>query len=513
MDSGPVTCNTFLETKMSNKKVLLIRPNNVYNYNNYPSLGLVCIGSALKQHGYQPTMLNCSLYENYLDEIKQHLDDCLFVGVSMITSECPDSYRVIEFIKKNSNVPIVVGGWHCTLFPEQMASSDLIDAVICGEGEEHIVEFAKTIEAGHKPLNKIYQKRLLDIETLPAPDYSIDPDIDNFIQNYLTDKLVEYVKLPMRWLPYESSRGCPSLCAFCINVVADNRRYRKKSPEKVLDEIENIIKKYKLTHLKFIDDNFFVDIKRVRAIAQGMIDRKIDVTWDAECRCDYFNDNMINDETLALCKKAGLNQLTLGVESGSLRTLGLMKKGITPQQAENAIIKCNDHGVLARSSFMIEVPGETIDDIHQTVDFISRMRKYPYFTCGIGTFRPYPKCEFTETLLQQGAIDSPPDTFLGWTQKDIIDLYTASEFLRPWQVNGEYSRDVCFYINMESSVRLGNHQLKNPIDKLINNCFKQTAKIRNRLKFYKYPIDKNLYYKFLRNYYERQQKQEQLNKK
>ena len=89
---------------------------------------------------------------------------------------------------------------------------------------------------------------MLNLETLPLPDYGIDKNIERFISNYLTDKLSEYVRQPMRWLPYESSRGCPSHCTFCINVVADNTRYRKKSAEKVVSEIEHIVKKYNLTH-------------------------------------------------------------------------------------------------------------------------------------------------------------------------------------------------------------------------------------------------------------------------
>ena len=79
----------------------------------------------------------------------------------------------------------------------------------------------------------------------------------------------------MRWLPYESSRGCPSHRTFCINVVTDNRRYRKKSAGKVISEIEYIVKKYNLTHLKIIDDNFFVDIRRVREICEGIISKAL----------------------------------------------------------------------------------------------------------------------------------------------------------------------------------------------------------------------------------------------
>ena len=100
---------------------------------------------------------------------------------------------------------------------------------------------------------------------------------------------------------------------------------------------------------------------------------------------------MLDDETLKLCKKSGLIQLTLGIESGSPHTLKLMKKGITPEQAENAVRKCDEHKIIARSSFILEIPGETTDDIDQTISFINSLRRYPYFTCGVGDLQALSK--------------------------------------------------------------------------------------------------------------------------
>ena len=329
------------------EKILLIRPQNVYNYNNYPPLNLICIASKLKSVGYKVKIINCSFEKDYLKTIGKELDDSLFVGISLLTSEAPDAYVIMRYIKEHSNVPVVVGGWHSTLFPEQMADCKYVDYVIAGEGEVQIVKIAELIKNQEKSDNKILHKQTLDLDALPFPDYDTDENIERFINSYLTDKLSEYVSQPMRWLPYESSRGCPSYCTFCINVVADNRRYRKKSADKVVSEIEYIVKRHNISHLKIIDDNFFVDIKRVRTICEGIIKRGLSITWDGECRCDYFNDRLLNDETLKLAKKSGLVQLTLGIESGSPHTLKLMKKGITPEQAEFAVRKCDEHGIIA----------------------------------------------------------------------------------------------------------------------------------------------------------------------
>lgn len=488
---------------MSNR-VLLIRPQNVYNYNNYPPLNLISIGSKLKSAGYDVKIINCAFENDSLDAISRELHDVLFAGISLLTSESPDAYRIMKHVKENSNVPVVVGGWHCTLFPEQMAGCEYVDYVIAGEGEDYIVEVAEMVKNGVKGGNKIFHKKILNIETLPLPDYDIDKGIERFIGNYLTDKLSEYVQQPMRWLPYESSRGCPSHCTFCINVVTDNTRYRKKSAGKVISEIEYIVKKHNLTHLKIIDDNFFVDIKRVREICEGIISKGLNITWDGECRCDYFREGMLDDERLKLCKQSGLVQLTLGVESGSPYTLKLMKKGITPEQAEYAIKKCNDYKIIARSSFILEIPGESLEDIKQTISFINKLRKYPYFTCGVGTFRPYPKCELTEKLFKEGYLTEPLN-FSEWTDRGIVDMYTSAEYIRPWQVNGRYSESASYYLNMESSIRLGNYLLDRKIDKIKNTIFISLAKVRNKFMFYEFPVDKNLYKRFLINFYKRRQ--------
>jgi len=485
-------------------KVLLIRPQNVYCYNNYPSLSLILVGSKLKAAGYEVKIINCGIEREPLEAIRRELDDLLFVGVTLLTSEVPDAYRILKYLRKNSDAPIVVGGIHCTLFPEQMANCQYVDYVVAGEGEDHILPIAEIIKSGQKPKSKISKRQILDMEQLPLPDYSIDNNIEQFIGSYLTDKLSERVRQPMRWLPYESSRGCPSQCTFCINVVTDNTCYRKKSAAKVLDEIEHIIKKYHISHLKFIDDNFFVDIDRVRIICDGMLKKNLSITWDAECRCDYFNDRILNDETLKLLKLSGLVQLTIGIESGSQHTLGLMKKGITPQQAEFAVEKCDEYRIIARSSFIFEIPGDNLDDIKQTVKFINRLRRYPFFTCGAGTFRPYPRCELTQQLIQDGLLVQPLD-FKDWIDKDMVDIYTSAEYIRPWQASGAYSESAAWYVNMESAIRLGDYLTNKRTDRVKNNIFIFLAKLRNRFLFYKFPFDKKLYQRFVANFYKKQQ--------
>lgn len=486
-------------------KVLLIRPRNVYNYNNYPPLGLISLGSSLEAQGHRVQIINCALEKAPLWRIANELWGTDLVGISFLTSEVPDAYLLLKNIRTFTEVPIVAGGIHPTLFPEQVQGSGLVDYTVVGEGERYMVLIAVCMSLPRaQPDLTIYPKRLVDLESLPVPNYSLDEKIETFISSPLTDPLSARVKQPMRWLPYESSRGCPHRCTFCINTVADNSRWRAKSAEKVVAEVKEIVERYRLTHIKFVDDDFFVDIGRARRICEGLTRAQLSLTWDAECRCDYFNNGKMNDATLIAAKRSGLVQLTLGLESGSLHTLGLMNKGIEPGKGEYAVSQCDEFGILARSSFMLEVPGETLKDIKQTISFINKLRQYPNFVCGVTTFRPYPRCELTRDLLKSGQLEQPK-TFRDWAHGDAVKLYTAAEYARPWQVSPKYSERAAYFLTLESATRLGDHQLDSLLQKLINRAFRFLAKLRNRLGFYSLPLDKSLYERFLTRFYRKKE--------
>ena len=211
------------------RKILLIRPKNTFNYYNYPPLNLVCIGSVLESHRFQVKILDAGVLSDFNADLEGEMRDALFIALSMITPEIPHGIDIMKLIRAQSNIPVVVGGWHCTLFPEQMAKSELTDYVVIGEGEDLVVDLAIRLSKGSPPSNKIRPRVYHDLNTLPMPNYDIVPGIEHYITSYLTDRLAAYVPQPIRWLPYDSSRGCPSHCAFCINVVAKNQKYRTKS--------------------------------------------------------------------------------------------------------------------------------------------------------------------------------------------------------------------------------------------------------------------------------------------
>lgn len=491
-------------------KVVLIRPKNFLGYNTYPPLALICLGSALEKEGYDVKIIDAAKDAECEKMIIDECKDAILVGITATTAEVSSAIDITDMIKKDINVPIVWGGWHTTLFPEQVIEDSAIDFIIIGEGDVSITLLAQAIKQkgsfenikglGYKNGGEIkinFTKDHVEIENLPMINYNL-VNIENYINSKINDRCSsgEYSS---RWLPYQSSRGCPGMCTFCINEVTNNSAYRAKSSKKVLEEMQVMIEKYKANHIRFIDDNFFVNKQRATEICQGILERKWKITWDAECRVDYFNDHYINDEFLDLASKTGLIELTLGIESGSPKTLQKFNKRITPEQSIRAVESCGKHNIVPRCSFIVGSPDEEKEDMIMTAKLINTMKKInPEMVFGVVTFRPYPKCKLTEDLRMRG-LYKDPEKLRNWKDISVTKAYTERTFIQPWQKYPSLSNNISFYFTLSSGVQLATHQIKNPFLRPINELFIKLAKFRVKRLLFGLPVEKYLYDKFYRS--------------
>ena len=476
-------------------KILLIRPNNFLSVGNYPPLALILTGSALEKAGYEVEIYTASSGDHYLETIGEKIrdDDLLFVGLTALTTEVADALKISREIKRISDVPVVWGGWHGTLFPQQCVDSNFIDYVIVDEGDFSVVELAHSLANGDPSKNKIItSEKHLSMDELPCPNYSLVDNIEEFITSPLGDKFQEVMNHPIRWLPYQSSRGCPSECAFCINIVTDNQQFRAKSPRKIVDELEGLIREYNLTHFKILDDNFFVSRKRVKEFCGLIIDRKLSFTWDGECRVDYFRDDYLNDDYLQMLKKAGLVQLVMGAESGSRKTLEYLNKNIVPEQTETAIESLQRNGIIADCSFIVGLPGETRVDLMETATFINKQRKHKLFICGVQTYRPYPRSKIAQQLIAEGKLEEP-GTVEEWSDEKVVAVYTYVDAYRPWIRDYKLAMNISYYQSLASGVWLLQHQIEHSVYKLINMFFRRLARFRSKYFLFRLPLDKKLY--------------------
>jgi len=494
------------------KKIILINPNFespfIYKKNDIrdsPGIprGILCIGTYLKKNGFDVKIIDRRLSESTLDYIQQEAKNALFVGISVMTSQIRDALMVSDELKKVSDVPIVWGGIHPTLFPEQTCKDNSVDFVIFEEGEETSLELANALKNDGKDFSKIYgliykkeneivknsSRAHIDLNKLPNLDFNLI-DIERYIWRTLpgTGK-------KQRRLPLISSRGCPHRCGFCFHVLCNDIKYRTKSVDRTIEEIKELISKYNIDSLLFAEDNFFVQRKRVVEICNKLIENGIKINWRAECRADYFKQGFVDDELLQLISKAGCKNFTVGAESGSQKILNLMTKDITVENIINCAEQCNKYGISPSFSFMTGLPGEEKKDTRQTIKLIKKLRKLcPNCGVAIGIFRPYPGGHLYKTSFETAKLEDP-QTLREWIDKGYVKLMSLSSDI-PWNKNSAYMQNAVFYCRMfffctkESLLR---YIKRNPVLGLGFSVFVLSGTVRVYMNFFSLPIEKYLF--------------------
>jgi anaerobic magnesium-protoporphyrin IX monomethyl ester cyclase len=475
-------------------KILLIRPKNeVKSDVGVPiPLGLISLASVLKENGFEVKIIDAMSEKNYLDSIKKELDGSILVGLTALTSEIKNAIEILKFIKRNSKIPTLMGGWHATLFPLQTCEDPLVDFVVMNEGEIALLRLAQALQKNksYEKIPGLVYKKGNELKSNPF-EY-LDLDKLSFLPYDLVD-LEKYVPKSegKRWISYQSSRGCPHNCSFCVNKVTNNTRYRKRSAEKVLEDLKILIEKYNVGGIVFIDDNFFVDKKRVIDICKGMVENNLKIRWRAECRADYFREGLVDDETLGWCEKAGLNELTIGAESGSEKMLKFMCKGISLDQILRSAILCKKYNIIPDYSFIIGLPTETKKDVLLTLKLIKKLLKInSNMLGGINTYRPYPKSEIAELLIKQGTFVQPK-TFRDWSKGKHISIYTERTLKQPWQFSPNYIESVSFYVTLALSLIPIKRNIN--IKNIIDFFFSYLANIRLNLNFFSFTLDQKIY--------------------
>ncbi|MFH1620134.1 MAG: radical SAM protein [bacterium] len=227
-----------------------------------------------------------------------------------------------------------------------------------------------------------------DLDSLPFPARHLFPPADKY-----RPVLGSCINRPFAHLI--SSRGCPYQCGFCDRKVFGNK-FRARSPENVVDEIEKLISLHGAREIKFFDDTFTLDKERAYGIFNELEKRKIQIPWSCVTRADC-----VDKPFLQSMKKTGCWQVVYGIESGDQRMLDIMKKGLTLQQSESAVVLAKDAGLNARATFIIGVPGETMESLNKTIEFA---KKLPLDVVNFYACTLYPGNELYKIAKKEGAM-------------------------------------------------------------------------------------------------------------
>lgn len=405
-------------------------------------LSILAIGSFLQNFGYKIVIIDTNLYTE--DEVKEKVkslitNETIFVGFSLMTAQVPHALELSKFLKESGmKSPTVWGGIHPTLFPEQTSLDPNVDLVVFGPGESTTLEIARKIELGDLDFNeikgtayrgKVYEPREReDINNFPYFDYTL-LDLKYYLgpsPHYLLSDN------PIIALNVLSSRGCPWRCGFCINYAIKNQ-WRALTPDRFLDELEYQKNKYQLEAVRILDEDLFVDKKRVTSFIEGLKKRNINITWGTNVRANYFNDNYITVDYAIKLKDAGLKFLTFGAESGSNRVLKLLHKDITIEQIVRSAKTCADVGIMPNYSWMIGIPGESKEEMRSNISLMNQISEIcPNATHSTNwIFRPMPGGDLYETAISFGLKE--PASVSEWVsfgvdKNDNTGSYSVSEF-------------------------------------------------------------------------------------
>lgn len=379
-----------------------------------PPLGLLYIAAVLEREGHEVKVIDADLLEL---TVEQTVDEaCRFnpeiVGVSATTPTVKTALRLIRGVKRRMpSVVTAVGGVHPTFLPEEtLRVCPHLDLAVVGEAEETSVELADALRGfqwgdplgpGGGMLRGVqvseFVRRISRVRGIAYRDPN-DPQRIRLTPPRALIEDLDGMPLPARHLvPFErykirgktsevgtvlTSRGCPFGCAFCVSSRIAGSRFRARTPENVVNEIEMLHAEYGLDHFEVVDDTFTLNQKRAFEVAEGLVRRKLDFEWHASSTV-----STISRELIRMLGRTGLSTIFFGVESGSQRVLNLMGKKITLAQARKAFELCKQGGVKTLGSFIIGYPGETLAEAQKTIDFAIELDPdYAQFT----VLTPYP---------------------------------------------------------------------------------------------------------------------------
>lgn len=398
------------------KKIMLASSNDRWfdnrHWHTFPyTLGIL---TAVLNNNYEVKVLDAGFENLSFNDVKERVGEYEpdIFGLTCMSMEYLRQFKKMTSLVKEAspNTKIVVGGVYPTLLTEKVMQDKNIDYAVLGEGEYRFPKLIECLESGNDvnqieglafrsgrdiKINKV-KSYIQDLDTIPFPNY----DNLDFKSYANTVNKFAFFSYPRR-LPYANtitSRGCPFNCIFCSSKSINGSKIRYRSSNSVLKEVDELVDKYEVKEIVFMDDNFFLDKKRLKKIFDGLIKRKYDLEWKTANAAVYALD----DEILEHMRESGGYQLSLAIESGSIEGLKRLNKPISVfHKVKPLVKKARSLDFDIAGLFIIGIPGETWEDIRQTFRFAEELN-LDYASFNIAT--PLPKTKLYEIVREQKLI-------------------------------------------------------------------------------------------------------------
>jgi radical SAM superfamily enzyme YgiQ (UPF0313 family) len=335
-----------------------------------PPLGLLYVATCLKRAGYnvkvKDAFAECMDWHHFESYVQEEKPDV--VGIGGMSPIIDTTFKAVKLARPYTR-HIIMGGPHASLYRERtFEQCPEIDYVIIGEGEQTALALIKAIDSGKtaegiegvatKTVSNNDRELISDIDMLGHPDRSL---IRNQLYRY---PLLKY----RRVTTVMTSRGCPYACTFCDKSIFGSK-WRARSVESVLDELDEIVNVHKIQSVIFYDDLFTVNKDRVIGICEGILRKGYKINWKCEGRV-----NIIDLDVMKLMKRAGCRIIAYGVESANQEGLDYLNKNTTVEQAIRAFDLTGKAGIQTMAYFILGIPVETFEDELKTIDLAKAIK-------------------------------------------------------------------------------------------------------------------------------------------
>lgn len=404
------------------KIVLCVPAPKIWIKSSTLQLGIAYIAAVLEKEGHDVKVIDFGIHK------EAELPSADIVGVTATTPLVMQAWRILERAKRTGALTMI-GGPHVSSLPGESLLLGYVDYVIRREGEETVKELCNTILNGGdfgkiRGLSYIKDGQIIhnpdrefikDLDSLPSPAYHLFPPL----VSYTNPQPLLSKRTPSANMI--TSRGCPFDCYFCYKDIS-GRNWRPRSPEKVVDEWEFLVKTLKVKEIGIQDDLFNTNVKRAEEICDLIIKRGLIVPWSLPngMRADLVTENL-----LTKMKKAGCYRTAYGVETGNADIMKKIGKKIDFESIEEAFKLTRRLGIKTLMFMIIGHPWDTEETIQETIDFTIKVDPdFVQFTRA----NPIPGSKFFQMAQEKGI------NIKSWEELDHYATSGASIGLLPREV-------------------------------------------------------------------------------
>lgn len=384
------------------------------------------VGSALSNYTpFGPVHLRGLTHEAVVDAIPADTD---VIGVGcMFSCQWPATRELLHLIRRRfPNAPLVIGGEHPTGLPELSMAQAPVDFIVFGEGEKTLVELLSCVqsagdlsavpgiafrEARGITVNP-RRGRIRHVDDIPVPAWHLFP-----VEAYMAHNQPHGASRG-RFMPMLATRGCPYECAFCTSPSMWTQRWIARDPKRVVDEMESYVARHEACDFQFEDLTAIVRKDWVKAFCEEILRRGLRISWQLP---SSTRSEAIDEGTCRLMKAAGCHEFAYAPESGSPRTLKLIKKKVSPDRLYASARAAMKGGINVGCFFILGFPHETWRDVLHTYRAAATCAVLGFSTVNLNAFSPQPNTELYRGLLAEGKIQLNDDYF--WNLFMFQDLF------------------------------------------------------------------------------------------